>query len=195
MTTNNRLLFPSKKCDQKWTVSPPLIHQSFFKHVADFCCYTKMPSFCCCCYLSQQQLLEKFGLEKFFAKCGRRKKDLEIEGGNENYWKTFTHAFWYIQTQCKFSNTSEGVYLYHIFSYLSFDRMNQGGVGVLSISHKRPIQILLTMANVFNEYKISLWSHGKWIHSRNWERCKNSHIMVVQSLHGLNPLLLFILHL
>ena len=52
-------------------------------------------------------------------------------------------------------------YLYHIFSYLSFDRMNQGGVGVLSISHKRPIQILLTMANVFNEYKISLWSRGK----------------------------------
>ena len=79
-----------------------------------------IPSFCCCCYLSQWQLLEKFGLEKFFAKCGRRKKDLEIEGGNENYWKTFTLAFWYIQTQCKFSNTSEGVYLYHIFSYLSW---------------------------------------------------------------------------
>ena len=70
----------------------------------------------------------------------------------------------------------------YIFSYLSFNRMNEGGVGVLSISHKRPIQILLTMANVFNEYKISLWSHGKWIHSGNWERCKNSHIAVVQNL-------------
>ena len=152
-----------------------------------------IPSFCCWCYLSQWQLLEKFGLEKFFAKCGRRKKDLEIEGGNENLWKTFTHAFWYIQTLCKLSNNSEGIYLDNIFCYLSFDRMNQSGVGVLSISHKRPIQILLTMANVFNEYKISLWSLGKWIHSGNWKRCKNSHIAVVHI--RLEPLLLFILHL
>ena len=32
------------------------------------------------------------------------------------------HSLWYIQTQCELSNTSEGVYLYHIFSYLSFNR-------------------------------------------------------------------------
>ena len=30
------------------------------------------------------------------------------------------HSLWYIQTQCELSNTSEGVYLYHIFSYLSW---------------------------------------------------------------------------